>query len=304
MSADLQKISARRTGHADRTWWAALRRTPVAMWDDDITDYAAALTYYAILTVLPTLLVTVLAFGLISPGTAEEFIAQVTHYAPGQSGAELHDLLARVLTPHTATLSILAAGAGSALWSACSYLAVFRRALHRMHRLPDQRSPWRKAHRILATALALLALLVMSALLLLLSGPIAQTLGRLLHLGGIVPAIWDLARWPLLLCLVALLVVVVFHTGPAPARGRRHSLPGGVLAAALWLTVSAGFALYTSQLSTYSHLYGSLAGIVVFLIWLWLSNLALLAGAQFTAELRTATDLRTATGARGRNPVA
>jgi membrane protein len=135
------------------------------------------------------------------------------------------------------------------------------------------------------TALALLGLLLVSSLLLLVTGPVAETVGGLLELGDMAAWAWTLLRWPLLLCLVALLVVIVFHTGPAPARRRRHSLPGGVLAAGLWLTVSAGFALYVSALSTYSRLYGSLAGIVVFLIWLWLSNLALLAGAQFTAEL-------------------
>ncbi|PKW05566.1 membrane protein [Streptomyces sp. 1222.5] len=270
-----------------RSWWPALRRTPVRMWNDDITDYAAALTYYAILAVLPALLVTVLAFGLISPGTAEQFVAHVTHYAPGQSGAELHGVLGRMLARQSAAWTLLAAGAASALWSACSYLAVFRRALHRMHRMPDRRSPWRKAPRIVATALILLTLLVLSALVLMLSGPIAQVVGRLLHLDHTVPLIWSIARWPLLLCLVAVLVVVVFHTGPAAARRGRNSLPGGGLAAALWLTVSAGFALYTSLLGTYSRLYGSLAGVVVFLIWLWLSNLALLAGAQFTAELNS-----------------
>ncbi|MEU6466080.1 MULTISPECIES: YihY/virulence factor BrkB family protein [Streptomyces] len=277
--------ACRRFAGPGRNWWPALRRTPVSMWNDDITDYAAALTYYAILALLPTLLVAVLAFGLISPGTAEEFIAQVTDYAPGQSGAALHGVLESMLTQHSAVWTLLATGTASALWSACSYLAVFRRALHRMHRAPDRRSPWRRAPRIVLTALVLLSLLVVSGLVLLLSGPVAATLGRLLHLGSTAALIWSIARWPVLLCLVAVLVVVVFHTGPSPARRRRQSLPGGVLAAALWLIVSAGFTLYTALLGTYSRLYGSLAGTVVFLIWLWLSNLALLAGAQFTAEL-------------------
>ncbi|MFG2623094.1 YihY/virulence factor BrkB family protein [Streptomyces sp. NPDC048507] len=289
MSTDVRPAGNAGARVADRTagaWWPALRRTPIALWNDDITDYAAALTYYAILAILPSLLVTVLAFGLISPDTAHQFIAHVTHYAPGQSGTELHELLASALDRHSAAWTLLAGGTASAVWSSCSYLAVFRRALHRMHRTPDQRSPWRAAHRIVATALALLLLLGVSALVLILSGPIAQSVGRLLHLDDSVPFVWSVLRWPLLLTLVAGLVVVVFHTGPTAARRRRYSLPGGVLAAALWLAVSAGFALYLSLLGTYSRLYGSLAGIVVFLIWLWLSNLSLLTGAQFTATLR------------------
>ncbi|GAA5020573.1 YihY/virulence factor BrkB family protein [Streptomyces siamensis] len=276
------------------SWWPALRRTPVSMWRDDISDYAAALTYYAILAVLPALLVTVIAFGLISPGTAEDFIAHVTAYAPAQSGTELHDVLARMLRNDSTTWTLLCTGTLSALWSASSYLAVCRRALHRMHRVADRRSPWRKAHRIVVTALALLGLLVVSALVLLMTGPVAEQAGRYLGFDATFAWAWGLLRWPLLLCLVALLVVVVFHTGPAPARRRTRSLPGGILAAALWLTVSAGFALYASVLSAYSRLYGSLTGVVVFLIWLWLSNLALLAGAQFAAELDEAsTELRT-----------
>ncbi|MFF9391937.1 YihY/virulence factor BrkB family protein [Streptomyces griseoluteus] len=266
-------------------WGAALRRTPLSMWRDDVSDDAAALTYYAILTVLPALLVTVIAFALISPGTAERFITQVTAYAPAESGGELHDVLGRMLRPDAAIWPLLVAGTGSAIWSASSYLAVFRRALHRMHRVEDHRSPLRKAHRIVLTALGLLGLLVVSALVLLLTGPVAETAGRFFGLDATVAWVWRLLRWPLLLVLAVVLIVVVFRTGPVQAKRRSHSLPGGVLAATLWITVSGGFALYTSVLGGYSRLYGSLAGSVVFLIWLWLSNLALLTGAQFTAEL-------------------
>ncbi|MFF3615109.1 YihY/virulence factor BrkB family protein [Streptomyces sp. NPDC002580] len=273
-------------------WWPALRRTPVSMWNDDVSDWAAALTYYAILAVLPALLVMVIAFGLIGPDTAEQFIAHVTAYAPAQSGAELHQALGEMLRRRSAAWTLLITGAASALWSASSYLAVFRRALHRMHDVTDRRSAWRTAPRLVLTALALLGLLVVSALVLLLTGPVAEAVGGVLGVDGTVGVAWNLLRWPLLMCLAALLVLIVFHTGPPPARRRRHSLPGGVLAAFLWLAVSAGFALYASVLGAYSRLYGSLAGLVVFLVWLWLSNLALLAGAQFTAELSAAATAR------------
>ncbi|MFJ6659518.1 YihY/virulence factor BrkB family protein [Streptomyces sp. NPDC091377] len=266
-------------------WWPALRRTPVSLWNDDISDYAAALTYYAILAVLPGMLVTVLAFDLVSPGTADAFVTHVIAYAPAESAGDLRSALSRALGADANTWPLIVAGTASALWSASSYLAVFRRALHRMHRVEDRRSTWRKAHRIVLTALALVALLLAGSLALLLTGPLAEAAGRALGLGATAALGWRVLRWPLLLGLVALLVVVVFHTGPAAARRRAHSLPGGALAAVLWLTVSTAFALYASTLGTYTRLYGSLAGVVVFLIWLWLSNLALLAGAQFTAEL-------------------
>ncbi|MGW4873772.1 YihY/virulence factor BrkB family protein [Streptomyces chartreusis] len=292
MSAEANAAPVGRT-RPHTIWWPALRRTPVSLWNDDVSDYAAALTYYSILAVLPALPATVLAFGMISPGTAEEFVSQVTAYAPAQSGPELHAVLVRGLGRGGTAWSLMVVGAASALWSAASYLAVFRRALHSMHGVEDRRSPLRTAHRIVLTALALVGLLLVGTLTLLLSGPLAQAVGRPLGVDTTAAWVWGLLRWPLLVCLVALLVVVVFHTGPASARRRAHSLPGGVLAAMLWLAVSAGFSLYASTLAAYNRLYGSLAGVVVFLVWLWLSNLALLAGAQFAAELAKSRGQRT-----------
>ncbi|RKE16825.1 YihY/virulence factor BrkB family protein [Streptomyces sp. TLI_171] len=258
------------------------------MWTDDITDFAAALTYYAILAVLPALLATVVGFALISPAAARDAAARLAALVPDQAGVELGGVLAQAVGGGSAGWTLLVAGAASALWSCCSYLAVFRRALHRMHGTSDRRSPLRTAPRIVVTAAVLLVLLAVGALALILSGPVAQGVGRVLHLGGTAPLVWSALRWPVLLVVAAALVLIAFRTGPEQAWRRWGSLPGGALAAALWLVFSAGFALYTSTLGAYSRLYGSLAGAVVFLLWLWLSNLALLAGAQFTAELRRA----------------
>ncbi|MFG3365598.1 YihY/virulence factor BrkB family protein [Streptomyces sp. NPDC090032] len=264
---------------------AALRRTPVSMWNDDVSDWAAALTYYSILALLPAMLVTVSLIGLVSPATTDALIAHVTAWAPAESGEALHSALRHMAHQRSAALTVTIAGAVSALWSASSYSAVFRRALHTLHGVRDTRPAWRKAHRILLTACTLLALLVASALVLVLSGSLAQSLGHRLGLGDAGAAAWNLLKWPALLCLVALLVLVLFRSGPPAARGWRHGLPGGLLAALIWLVASAGFTFYASQLGTYSKLYGSLAGVVVFLVWLWVSNLALLAGAQFGVEL-------------------
>lgn len=263
---------------------AALRRTPAAMWNDDVSDWAAALTYYAILALLPALLVTVSLISLVSPTTTQTLIADVTDWAPAQSGSALNGVLSEMAGAHSAALTVVIAGAVSALWSASSYAAVFRRALHAMHGVKDTRPVWRKAHRVLMTALALLALLASSALVLVLSGPLAQAVGRHAGVGDAGQTAWTVMKWPALLCLVVLLVLVLFRNAPPSARGWRHSLPGGLLAALLWLVSSGLFTLYASVFGTYGKLYGSLAGGVVFLVWLWLSNLALLAGAQFTVE--------------------
>ncbi|MFI5756876.1 YihY/virulence factor BrkB family protein [Streptomyces sp. NPDC051569] len=263
----------------------ALRRTPVALWHDDATDHAAALTYYAVLAIFPALLVTVCSIGLAGPDASGRLADQVTALIPAQSQPLVRGALEEMADQRSAAWVLASFGTIGALWSASSYLGVFRRALHSMHGSVDRRPPWRTAPRIALTACALLALLVTSAFTLVLTGEAAAAVGRMLGMGGAVRLVWSGLRWPLLLALAAVLVLMVFRTGPAGTRRLRRALPGGILAVVLWLLTSAGFALYTSHAGTYNRLYGSLAGIIVFLVWLWVTNLSLLAGAQFNAEL-------------------
>ncbi|MFF3327362.1 YihY/virulence factor BrkB family protein [Streptomyces sp. NPDC002889] len=266
----------------------ALRRTPVSVWTDDITDWAAALTYYTVLALFPTLLVTVSFIGIADASQTEALIEGVAAVVPATSRPVLESALQDMAGRHSAAWFLAVGGTVGAVWSASSYLSVFRRALHSMHGVRDQGSVWRTAPRVVITACVLLGLLISSALALMLSGRLAQTLGRVLGVGGAAAATWDVMKWPLLLCLVATMVLVLFRSGPAQTRGVRRRALGGALAVVLWLVSSAGFALYTAHVGTYDRLYGSLAGVIVFLIWLWVSNLALLIGAQFNAELAKA----------------
>ncbi|MBT2375875.1 YihY/virulence factor BrkB family protein [Streptomyces sp. ISL-111] len=270
---------------APRRWLTALRRTPLSLWNDDITDWAAALTYYAILALLPALLVTVSVIGLANPDATTALIADITAFAPAESGEALRRPLEAATEKRSAVWLLVATGSVSAVWSACSYLAVFRRAMHAMHGVRDNRPPLRQAHVIVVSAIGLLVLLMTSALALVLTGPLARWLAGRVGLPHEGETLWVVLKWPVLLCLVACLIMVLFSTGPRSARGVRRGLPGGVLAAFLWLTASALFALYATQVGSYSRLYGSLAGLVVFLIWVWFANLSLLAGAQFNVEL-------------------
>ncbi|MFI9646477.1 YihY/virulence factor BrkB family protein [Streptomyces sp. NPDC052040] len=284
----LPRPAPARSGRSWPVLWRALRRTPVAMWRDDVSDWAAALTYYAILALLPTFLMTFSLIGAVSPHLTDALIMRVTAWAPAEAGAALHSTLRRLAGERSAAVTVAVGGGASALWSACSYLAVFRRALHDQYGVADNRPALRKAPRILLTAGVLLPLLFGSALLLVLSGPLVRAVGRWAGLGEAGETAWELLRWPALMALVALLVLVLFRTGPPQARAWRQAVPGGVLAAVLWLTASACFTAYATGLGAYSRLYGSLAGVVVFLVWLWMSHLSLLAGAQFTAELTRA----------------
>ncbi|MGW0561436.1 YihY/virulence factor BrkB family protein [Streptomyces sp. NPDC003016] len=263
----------------------ALRRTPASVWNDNVTDCAAALTYYAVLALFPTLLVTVSLLGIVGASATDHLISNVIAVVPAESRPVMQSTLESMADQHTAAWLLAVFGTVGALWSASSYLGVFRRALHAMHGVEDLRPAWRTAPRLALTALVLLALLVSSALVLILTGEAARTLGRFVGMDSTAGTAWNALKWPLLLCLVAILVLVLFRSGPAETRGVRQRILGDALAVALWLAASASFALYASHIGTYNRLYGSLAGIIVFLVWLWLSNLALLTGAQFNAEL-------------------
>ncbi|MDX3113309.1 YihY/virulence factor BrkB family protein [Streptomyces scabiei] len=275
-------------------WWAALRRTPVTIWNDDVTDWAAALTYYAVLALFPLLLVILSILGLTVPTAKPEVIDRMAQAAPAESRALLRSTLRQMSEQSSTAWTLIFVGGTGALWSGCSYLSVFRRALYAMHRISADRPVWRTAPRIVLTALVLSSLLLTSTLALLLSGGLARRLGHALNWGTAPQATWDALRWPVVAAVAVALVLVLYRSGPARSRPVGRMAPGGTLAVGLLLTVSLAFALYTSHVSTYDRLYGSLAGVVVFLVWLWLSNLSLLVGAQFNAELSRPVDERSA----------
>ncbi|CAM5702458.1 YihY/virulence factor BrkB family protein OS=Streptomyces alboniger OX=132473 GN=CP975_01230 PE=4 SV=1 [Streptomyces alboniger] len=267
---------------------AAHRPAPHARIDvvnDDVSDWAAALTYYAILALLPALLVTVSVISLVSPDTTEALIAEVTDWAPAESGRSLHTALSDMADARSAALTVVIAGAVSAVWSASSYSAVFQAGAARDARRGNvpaglaQGAPGAddRGHAACAARRQCAAAGAQRAA--------RRGRGRRIGVGDAGQTAWGLLKWPALVCLVALLVLVLFRNAPPSARGWRRSLPGGLLAALLWLVSSALFTWYASGFGSYGKLYGSLAGVVVFLVWLWMSNLALLAGAQYTVEL-------------------
>ena len=266
-------------------WPVALRRTPVSMWRDDIDHWSAALTYYSVLAVFPTLFVALSVVSLADPGAGQELIGQVSALLPAESRGEVTTTLHDLAAERSSAWLVTVVGGLSALISAYNYLSIFRRVQHSMHGLVDRRPPWRAIPRTLLWALGLLALLVGSATVLVLTSGAARTIGRLLGFGEAGTTAWNLMKWPLLVVLVTGLVLVLFRTGPADAAVPARGVLGGALAVLLWLVASAAFALYASGVGTYNRLYGSLAGIIVFLVWLWVSNLSLLTGAQFNAEL-------------------
>ncbi|MET9956780.1 YihY/virulence factor BrkB family protein [Streptomyces sp. NPDC006339] len=263
----------------------AMARTPVAVWEDDLTDWAAALTYYAVLAVFPALLVMLFSLTLLGTDTPEEVVVQLSAFVPEAARPVLDQALTSPQDGPSVRWLLLLVTAGAALWSASSYLAVFRRALHAMHGVADCRPAWRTFPATVLRALTVLALLVSGVLTLTAAERVARAIGRGTGTDHQAALVWAGLKWPLLFAVVVALVLLLFRSGPPETRGVRQTLPGGTLAVLLWLLASAGFAFYASHIATYNRLYGSLAGVVAFLVWLWVSHVVLLAGAQFNAEL-------------------
>jgi membrane protein len=264
--------------------WALLRfshtlfRTLAAAWDKDATERAAALTYYAVLAIFPALLMTVSLVGLAGGASDGSLSDGITTLLPAESRPVVAQALLDMARDKSASLSLSAVGGAGAIWSSIAYASVFRRALHAMHGVHDRRPAWRTMPRVIFTSATLLVLLLSSALCLVVTGALARRTGALL--------------WPLLVVVAAALVLVLFRSGPRNSRSLRSMAPGGAVAVALWLATSAGFAEYTAHLGTYNRLYGPLAGTVVFLVWLWFSNLALMVGAHFNVEHARARSAR------------
>ncbi|MYW63464.1 YihY family inner membrane protein [Streptomyces sp. SID8379] len=269
-----------------RSWTAVLRRTAKEFLDDDLPDKAAALTYYGVLSLFPALLVMVSLLGVIGEAATDAVLDNLRHLAPGpardllgQSVRQLRD--ASGASGVVAVLSLLAA-----VWSASSYVAAFIRTANTVYDLPEGRPVWKLTPLRLALTVALMVLLAVSAVIVVFTGPLARRAGDTLGVGDAALTTWNVAKWPVLLVLVALMVALLFWRAPnVRGPGFRWLSPGSVLAVVLWLVASGGFALYVANFGSYNRTYGTLAGVVIFLIWLWLSNLAILLGLELDAEL-------------------
>ncbi len=265
---------------------AVLKRARVEFRNDNLTTLAAALTYYAVLAAVPGLVVLFTALGWFGKNVTGRVVAQVNAVAPGSSGHFVQTLLSQAQSHKSGTGITAIIGLVIALWSASSYVNGFRQASNVIYGIGEGRPVWKTVPlRIAITAVAV-ALLVLCAVIVVVSGSIANEVGNAVGAGHTLVLLWNIAKWPILLVLVSILLAVLFWASPnAKQPGIRWVSPGGVIATLGWIAVSALFAVYVTNFSNYNKTYGALAGIVVFLIWLWLSNIALLMGAEVNAEL-------------------
>lgn len=263
-----------------------VRRAAREFRHDHLTDLAAGLTYYATLSAVPALIVLVAALGLLGPDTTAALTDQVRALAPGSSAQLTTSLIAQAQSNRTGAGLGAVLGIVIALWSASGYVAAFMRASNVVYGIGEGRPIWKTLPiRIGLTVLAVLVIVV-SVVIVVVSGPVAQQVGALIGAGDAAVLVWSILKWPLLLVLVSVLLAVLFWASPnVKQAGVRWVSPGGVVAVLIWVGASALFALYVTHFASYDKTYGSMAGVVIFLVWLWITNIALLLGAEVNAEL-------------------
>ena len=273
------------------SWWTALKRTVRSVQDNQLMDWAASLTYYAVLSVFPGLIVLAAGVGLLGQDATRMLIDSINSIDFGQ-GRDL--LVTAIRNAHTAAGPLAILGLLGALWASTSYIGGFMRANNVIYGVAEGRPLWQTVPLQLGLTVAMMLMLAASAFGLAVSGPIADHLGQWLGIGSTGLLIWGIAKWPVIVILVSLAICLLYWAAPNVHQPKPRFLwltAGSVLAVSLWLAASAGFGLYLANFPSYNKTYGSLAGVVVFLVWLWISNLAVLLGAAFDAELARTREL-------------
>jgi len=265
---------------------AALKRTFKQFSQDNISDWAAALTYYGVLSIFPGVLVLVSVLGMLSSNGQKTVQDAVHQLAPNQQLQTLvNTVLGQVKDPGTAGLAAII-GIVAAFWSASGYIAAFMRASNAVYDVPEGRPIWKTLPiRVGVTAVVGL-MLVISAAIVIFTGDLAKVVGDQIGLGSAAVTTWNIAKWPVLLILISLMFAILYWASPnAKTGGFRWFSPGGIFAVILWLLASAAFAVYLANFANYNKTYGTLGGVIAFLVYMWITNIAVLLGAEFDAEL-------------------
>lgn len=269
-----------------RGWWATLKRTVKEFREDNLTDWAAALTYYGVLAIFPALIVLVSVLGLIGNSATQPLIDNLGTVAPGPAKEIFTNAIENLQGSQGAAGVLFVVGLLGALWSASGYVAAFMRASNAIYDMEEGRPIWKTLPVRVGLTLVLLLLLALSTIAVVLTGGLAEKVGNLVGLGDTAVTVWNIAKWPVLLLVVSFMFALLYWAAPNVKQpGFRWVSPGGIVAVIGWLIASAAFAFYVGNFGSYNETYGALGGVVVFLVWLWISNIVILLGAEFNAEL-------------------
>ena len=261
--------------------------------DDNMTDWAAALTYYGVLSIFPMLLALISLLGLFGTSATQPLLDNLSSIAPGPAKDLLTQAIQNLQKSQGSAGLIFFVGLGVALWSASGYVGAFMRASNDVWDVEEGRPAWKTIPTRLAVTALLLVLLTASALSIVLTGPLAKRVGDIVGLGSTAVTAWDIAKWPVLILVVSFMIALLYYASPNVRHPKfQWVTPGSVMAVLAWIAVSALFALYVANFASYNKTYGALGGVIVFLTWLWITNNVILLGAEVNAELERSRQIQ------------
>jgi membrane protein len=277
-----------------RSWFGTGRRVVSEFRNDNLTDWAAALTYYAVLSIFPAFIALISILGLVvDPATITRVVTDiVAQLGPESAVNTFEGPIEQISANRETALFGLIFGVAVAIWTASNYVGAFMRASNAVYEREEGRPFWKLKPVQLFVTLVLVLMAALVVLALIVTGPVAQAVGDAVGLGDAAVTAWNIAKWPVMLVVVMLMLALLYWSAPnAKVYGFRWVSPGSVVAVLLWIVASAGFAFYVANFGSYNKTYGTLAGVIVFLVWMWITNIAVLLGAELNAETERAREL-------------
>jgi membrane protein len=275
-----------------RSWMGVLKRTFKEFKADDLTDWAAALTYYGVLAIFPAIIALVSIIGLIGPSATQPLLDNLGALTPGPANDIISGAVKQVASGRGSAGFAFVLGLLGALWSASGYVGAFARASNSIYEVGEGRPFWKLRPMQLVVTTLMILLLAACALAVVVTGPVAQQVGNVVGAGSAAVTAWDIAKWPVIALVVITMFSILYYAAPNVKQpGFKWISVGSVVALVVWLVASALFALYVASFASYNKTYGTLGGVVSFLVWLWVSNLAVLLGAELNAELERGREL-------------
>jgi membrane protein len=269
-----------------QSWKGVFRRSLREFSDDNVTDWAAALTYYGVLSIFPMLVALISLLGLFGQSATQPLLDNLSSIAPGPGKQIMTNAVQNLQKSQGAAGILFVVGLAAALWSASGYVGAFMRASNDIWDVEEGRPVWKTIPLRLGVTALLLVLLTASALAVVLTGPLAKRVGDIVGLGSAAVTVWDIAKWPVLIFVVSFMIALLYYAAPNVKHPKFQWVsPGSLMAVVLWIVASALFAFYVANFSSYSKTYGALGGVIVFLTWLWITNNVILLGAEFNAEM-------------------
>ena len=276
-------------------WLGTLKRTVKEFQDDNLTDWAAALTYYGLLSLFPALIALVAIVGVfMDPAKVTNTLTQiVTSLGPKSAAKTFQGPIHQITSNRAGSLIALIVSLAGALWAASGYIGAFMRASNAIYEVEEGRPFWKLRPFQMLVTLVMVLLVAITVVALVVTGPVAKSVGQAIGLGSTAITIWNIAKWPVMLVVVLLMFALLYHASPNVKLPRfRWVSPGSVLAIVAWAVASAAFAFYVANFGSYNKTYGTLAGLVVLLVWMWLTNVAILLGAELNAELERGREIQ------------